>query len=339
MIRTLLATTAIATLIATGALAQTAPAPMQSPAAAPETPMIIRAEGALASNIIGKAVYNGTGDDAENIGSVSDLVISPDGSVEAIVVGVGGFLGLGQKMVALQYDLVEWTERDNDRYLVVETTADALRALQDFDRSAYQPMPADAQVTETSPATREELDAAKAQAEQEKAAEDQAAQAPAEQPPADNTAVVPAPVAPAPADNTAQAPAAEQAPAAGTDPTETAAIDRSTLTEVPMAEIRSEDLVGTTVYGANDERIGEVGDIILSNEQMDAVVLDVGGFLGIGEKEVAVGMDNLAFMRDDDGDYYLYTEFTKEQLEAQPAYDEGGYEANRDTMRMTVPPQ
>ena len=46
------------------------------------------------------------------------------------------------------------------------------------------------------------------------------------------------------------------------------------------------------------------------------MIIDVGGFLGIGEKEVAVGSDNLAFMTDKDGNKYLYTTFTKEQLEA-----------------------
>jgi sporulation protein YlmC with PRC-barrel domain len=293
--------------------------------------MVIKAEGNLASNIIGKTVYNGTSDDAQNIGSVNDLVIAPDGKVQAVVIGVGGFLGVGQKDVAIEYDLVQWAERNNDRYLVVDTTADALKALNDFDRNAYKPMPADADVTETKPANKEELDTAKTQAEQEKAAQDTQAQAPA---------TMPAPGAPAapvpPADTTAQAPVNDNAPA---DQTRTGAIDRSTLTAVPLMEMRSEDLVGTTVYGANDERIGEVGDIVMSQDKVDAVILDVGGFLGIGEKEVAVGMDNLAFMKDADGDYYLYTAFTKEQLEAQPAYDESTYAESRDKMRMAVPPQ
>ncbi len=68
MIRTLLATTALATLIATGAFAQTAttPAPAEAPATetAPAAP-VVRAEGSLMTNIIGKSVYNGTADDAQ----------------------------------------------------------------------------------------------------------------------------------------------------------------------------------------------------------------------------------------------------------------------------------
>jgi sporulation protein YlmC with PRC-barrel domain len=409
MIRKLLATTAIATLVAAGAYAQDttqmqpaqpAPTTTQNPAVTqPETPMVIKAEGNLATNVIGKAVYNGTGDDAQKIGSVNDLVISPDGQIQALVIGVGGFLGIGQKDVAIEYDLAKWEERDNDRWIVVETTADALKAQQEFDRQAYEPMPADADVAETKPATAEDL--AKAPAPEENADEtasteqqpaggmaaaptdessDQAA-ATDEQSSTDQMAAAPADqssdqaaatdeqsstdqMAAAPADQsgsaestdqqTAQAPASDenaasddqqqtaQAPAsdesASTDQTQTAAIDRSTLKEQATDQIRAEDFVGTTVYGANDENVGEIGDVILSEDgKVDAVLVDVGGFLGIGEKEVALGMDNLQFMTDENGKLYLYTNLSKEQLEAQQAYDESTYAQNRDQMRMNVP--
>ena len=47
------------------------------------------------------------------------------------------------------------------------------------------------------------------------------------------------------------------------DATTTAAIDKSTLTEVPSGKLKTEELIGTTVYGANDENIGEISDIVL----------------------------------------------------------------------------
>ncbi|WP_367781379.1 PRC-barrel domain-containing protein [Mesorhizobium marinum] len=106
---------------------------------------------------------------------------------------------------------------------------------------------------------------------------------------------------------------------------------------MPAAEVRAEEMIGTTVYGADDANVGEIGDVLLSGDgKVDAYIIDVGGFLGIGEKEVAVGSDNLAFMIDDAGHKYLYTNFSKEQLEAAPAYDESTYAEKRDEQRMMV---
>jgi len=373
MIRKLLATTAVAALMSTGALAQTTaptttqpgataqdPA-MQNPAAG-ETRMVTQAEGNLASNIIGETVYNSTADDAESIGEVNDIVIGADGSIEALVIGVGGFLGIGEKDVAIEYDLAEWVERDDDRWIVVSTTTDALKAQPEFDRLAYQPMPEGSAVSETQPATAEDLAAAPVEGE---------ADADAVAPAADGQATTAAPATGGQAgQDTAQTggntaagqgsdvdvvvvepngteqPAAggrtaaneQAAPAAGTDQTRTAAIDRSTLQPMAAEELTAENIIGSTVYGNNEENVGEVGDLVMSQDgQIDAVIIDVGGFLGIGEKEVAIGMDNLEFMTDENGNRYLYTPFTQEQLEAQPAYDEATYADSRDEMRMVVP--
>lgn len=151
MIRKLLATSAIAAVLATGAIAQdaTQPAPAD-PAAPPATtapapaevapvaPMAA-AEGFLASNLIGETVYNGTGDDAANIGDVNDLVIDKDGKIASVVVGVGGFLGIGEKSVALSYGDIDWAERDGDRWIVVAATKEELDALPAFDKTPYEP--------------------------------------------------------------------------------------------------------------------------------------------------------------------------------------------------------
>ena len=50
------------------------------------------------------------------------------------------------------------------------------------------------------------------------------------------------------------------------------------------------------------------------------IVLDVGGFLGIGAKPVAVPASQLDFMRDEDGDIHAVTSWTKDQLEAMPEH-------------------
>jgi sporulation protein YlmC with PRC-barrel domain len=278
--------------------------------ATPATPADM-AQGMLASNLIGENVYNGTTDDAEDIGSVNDVVLNKDGKAEQYVIGVGGFLGVGQKNVAFDYGKASWVEKNGDRWMVVEATKEQLQGLPDFDRKPYDPAPATtAAGAETPAAVTPMTDTA-------------------ENKPAD------AATAPAPAEQAAQAPAANDN--ASTDATQTAAIDKSTLTEVPADKISADNLIGTTVYGADDANLGEIGDIVLSTDnRIDAVVVDVGGFLGIGEKPVAIGMDKLKFMADKDGNQYLYTNFTKEQLEAQAAYDKGSYADKRDEQRMIL---
>ncbi|MBA3449053.1 MAG: PRC-barrel domain-containing protein [Pseudaminobacter sp.] len=374
MIRNLLATTALATLMATASYAQDTTAPAtQAPATtetAPATAPVARADGHLASNLIGEKVYNGTADNAEHIGDVNDVVIGKNGEVESVIIGVGGFLGLGEKNVAVNFSEVEWAERDGDSWMVVATTKEQLEAQAEFDPRAYEPVAAETAATDPAapatdttamaPAAPATDDTAAAPADTAAPATNDTAAAPADTTapatnetaaaPADTTAPATDDTAAAPAvpatDDTAAAPAAPAtnetaaAPAdttaTGTDATQTAAIDKTTLTEVPAGEMTAENLVGTNVYGSNDENVGEIGDIVLDGDKVDAIIIDVGGFLGIGAKNVAVGMDKLAFMTDADGNRYLYTNFTQEQLEAQPEYDESSYTENRDQQRMMV---
>jgi sporulation protein YlmC with PRC-barrel domain len=61
-------------------------------------------------------------------------------------------------------------------------------------------------------------------------------------------------------------------------------------------QFRSTNLRGTRVYGAKNENIGEINDVLISRSgQVAAVIIGVGGFLGIGEKDVAVPMSMLLF--------------------------------------------
>ncbi|MBX3597478.1 MAG: PRC-barrel domain-containing protein [Rhizobiaceae bacterium] len=163
MLRKLLMTTAAASLIAGGAFAQTAtPAPAETAPAETMQPAM-KADGVLAANIIGESVYNGRGEDAEKIGDVSDLVIDANGMVKSMIVGVGGFLGVGTKDVEVDYKTAEWAEKDGDRWLVMAMTKEQLEGLPAFDRTPYDPaapattgsttMPAPAETTAPAPAT------------------------------------------------------------------------------------------------------------------------------------------------------------------------------------------
>jgi sporulation protein YlmC with PRC-barrel domain len=61
-----------------------------------------------ASKLIGLNVYN---DASEKIGDISELIVDRDGKLEAVVVGVGGFLGLGEHDVAIPYSQISWVDR------------------------------------------------------------------------------------------------------------------------------------------------------------------------------------------------------------------------------------
>ena len=95
----------------------------------------------------------------------------------------------------------------------------------------------------------------------------------------------------------------------------------SRLAPMLASELSVEDLLGAKVLGPDETVIGSVGDIALNDQgQVDAIIVDVGGFLGIGAKPVAVAMDNLQFMSDAAGRPTLTTLFTRDQLRAAPEY-------------------
>jgi sporulation protein YlmC with PRC-barrel domain len=66
-------------------------------------------------------------DDAdEKIGDVTDLIMSHDGKISTAVIGVGGFLGIGEKEVAVPFSSLRVKKKDNSWYLVMHTTKEAL---------------------------------------------------------------------------------------------------------------------------------------------------------------------------------------------------------------------
>ena len=58
-----------------------------------------------ASKVVGLNVYN---DDNSSIGSINDLLTDKGGNIKAVVIGVGGFLGVGTHLVAVPYDKIKF---------------------------------------------------------------------------------------------------------------------------------------------------------------------------------------------------------------------------------------
>ena len=60
------------------------------------------------STITGQHVYSSAAADAEDFGTIKDLIVDKTGKVRAFIVGVGGFLGIGQKNVDIGYGQLQW---------------------------------------------------------------------------------------------------------------------------------------------------------------------------------------------------------------------------------------
>ncbi|ANM09368.1 MULTISPECIES: PRC-barrel domain-containing protein [unclassified Rhizobium] len=90
-----------------------------------------------ANTYIGQSVYNGNN---ESIGSVNDLIMKKDGGLVAAIVGVGGFLGIGEKNVAVPMDKITVAQNTQDGSVKLTTseTAESLKAAPEFKTLAMQ---------------------------------------------------------------------------------------------------------------------------------------------------------------------------------------------------------
>ena len=93
-------------------------------------------------------------------------------------------------------------------------------------------------------------------------------------------------------------------------------MDHTNHVRLTSGELTPSILEGAAVYGADDHKVGKVGHVHGGN----TAIIDVGGFLGIGAKPVAVPVSDLEFMRDENGDVHAVTSWTKDQLEKMPEH-------------------
>jgi sporulation protein YlmC with PRC-barrel domain len=150
-------TSILLALMTTVASAQApAPAPAPTTRAAPgptaQIHAALPAESVTVTHWYKQNIY----DPSDNkIGEIMDVLVDRDGKVSALIVGVGGFLGMGEKDVAVPFDAVKATTKDNNKYyLVMNSTKDALKSAKGFkyDRNAMTWMPEDAPATTGTPA-------------------------------------------------------------------------------------------------------------------------------------------------------------------------------------------
>jgi hypothetical protein len=217
--------------------------------------------GADAKKLIGRNVKN---PQDETVGEIESVYINADGKVDSVILGVGGFLGVGERHVR-----VAWKDlriSDNGNKVVINATKDQLKAMAPY---TYRDAKLRGQVfSDTGPYT---------------ASNDRAT--------------------PAAADRTASATATE-----------------STGDFNAHGAVSGNALIGAKVRNAAKETVGSIEDVYLDAKgAVDSVVVSVGGFLGVGTKNVAVKWSDLKVGRDGK-DLMITTNWTKDSLKAMPDY-------------------
>lgn len=241
-----------------------------------------------ASELIGMRVYaseqamendvtvpEGAETEWDDIGEINEIVLNRDGEVEAVIIGVGGFLGMGERDVAVSMDQLRFVNEegdDDDFFLVVNASA---AGVQDAPAYEYAGNALEMEEGQDEAAMPEGTDEGTV-------------------PMTENRPMLTRPMA-----------------------------ERDGYIEASRDELTTEDLTGARVYGANDEDVGEINSLIVGDDgQIERAVLDIGGFLGMGEHQIAVTLDELQIVRSEDGDELrVYIDATQEALEAQPEYE------------------
>lgn len=280
--KTLLLTTALAAGFAVPALAQDAASPFQTEAAGPALAAseVIGARIYASESALDADAYQGVQQGWEDIGEVHDIILGRDGTVDAVLVDIGGFLGMGERQVAVDMAALRIVQDDatdaDDWFLVLQSDRATLEGAPEYIVPGMTGTTADAEL-------------------------------PADAPVAADTATE--------AQTEGAAPAVPTIASDGTMtlPDGYAVIERDTLT--------AELLTGADVRGSEDTSIAEVSDLVLTGEgQVTDVILDVGGFLGIGARSVAIPMDRVTVAQAEGGAVRIWVNMTREELEALPEH-------------------
>lgn len=202
----------------------------------------------------------------DDIGEINEIVLTRSGDVQSVIVGVGGFIGVGERDVAIDMAQLKFVTEDgntDDYFLVISARAAGVEEAPEY---SYE--------RQTDAAIQTDADA--------------------------------------PMETAADRP-----------PMTPPLVEREGYVATSVEDLTAEDLTGARVYGPSDEDVGEISELLLTDDgKMDRAVIDVGGFLGMGERPVAVTFDELQIVRMEDGnDLRVYIDSSQEMLEQQPEYE------------------
>lgn len=218
----------------------------------------------LASELIGTPVV---GRESEKLGKIDDVVVHPGGHSSYLVLSIGGWLGMGDKLFAMPFTSLQALESsafatDQPRSLVLPLSKEQLASAPGFDKQAWPNL--------TDPEWAHDVDRFYAGRANSNGPEGYA----------------------------------------------------TTKSEISGA-LRVSNLDGHAVKNQLDEKLGDIDEIAVDTRgRVRYAVLSVGGFLGMGDKLIAVPWDSLAFSNPSGGgEYELITlATTKERLASAPQF-------------------
>jgi len=222
----------------------------------------------------------------QTVGEIESIYLDSQGRVDSLIVGVGGFLGMGERKVQLAWR--DLTITNNGEKVTTGFTKDQLKAMPEFK---YREASYRGQVFNDSGVYRDGTTAPR---------------------------------------TTADRPTTVPAPTTGVTPPPPRADARPSHDFNADGQISTGAVLKASVRNAANETIGEVEDVYVDKDgKIQTVVVSVGGFLGIGKKDVAVKWSDLQTRRDGNK-LVLLSSFTKDSLKSMPDYT---YERQRAQQR------
>ncbi len=244
-------------------------------------------------------VFTSERDAWDNVGNIDDMIVTMDGDIRGIIIDVGGFLGIGARSVMVDINDLYFVSENgaaediDDFFVVASMTQEQLEALPEwsedqlrtgFEQRGYDSAQAEPGATMGAGHT---------------------------------TAMDP------------QSDSAQMETQDGMQGDDGMATQADARTEVPAgyevlsAEERTADrLLGADVYGREGDSIATVDDLVLGDDgSVTHAVMDVGGFLGMGEHTVALEIDDIDILwNDEDGNVRVQLPMTQEEMESLPEY-------------------
>ena len=237
-----------------------------------------------AETLIDQSVTNFEGD---TVGDIESVIVGPSGKVRAVVVGVGGFLGMGERLVALDWDELEIS--DNGDTVRVAATAEELKAL-----------PAYTYDDEARRGTTYEDERFVRAADRASDRAERGAERAAER---------------------AESGAERAAERSERDvEREEAELEEAVAVDTLMdsrGNIKTSELIGMDIVNRDGEVVGDIEEILLTEDGKITAVIGAGGVLGIGETRLLVNWSGLEIHKSGD-QAQIRTVLSKEDLQKLP---------------------